>query len=323
MRYSPILIFITALLFQNCEKDELSNLASNQIAFPEQLSHYNIYQGNPADLVPNSDYVLYQLSSALFTDHAEKQRLIKLPAGTVMEKIDNGLPSFPDGTIIVKTFYYYHDKTDISKGKRVIETRLLVKEAGAWNVADYLWNDNQTDATLIVDGYNTTVNYIDENGQPQVLAYHVPNNGECATCHSSNEAMTPIGPKLRNMNFDVETDMGTMNQLSYFQSLNRLGGFNHADVMAVPDYKDETLSLEERGRAYLDANCSHCHSEGGFAAGENLFFSYDIPFEETNIDDNTGEIANLIGSGEMPFLGTTVLDSKGISLVTEYMNSLP
>jgi uncharacterized repeat protein (TIGR03806 family) len=314
--------FFFLLLLFSCNKEELSNLASDQIDFPQNLSAYNIYIGDPNDLIPNTDYVEYELGSALFTDYADKQRLIKIPEGSEMKQINNGLPSFPDGTIIVKTFFYYFDKGDPSKGKRVIETRLLVKEAGLWNVADYLWNDDQSDGILIEDGYNTSVNYIDENGQPQVIGYHVPSIRECATCHAVNNALSPIGPKLRSMNIDVDSDMGSTNQLAHFQSMGILEDFEYASVSSTPNFENQLLPIDVRGRAYLDANCAHCHNALGFAADQNLFLDYETPFEETNIDNNKWEIKTNLEDGTMPHIGATVIDKEGVAMIIEYINSL-
>ncbi len=182
------------VVISSCTKDELSDLSNSSYTFNEKLSSYHIYSGNTGDLTPMEGYYSYALGTTLFTDNAEKQRLIKLPSGTKMIKLSDDLPDFPDGTIIVKTFYYFHDKRDETLGKRIIETRLLIKDKGAWNVADYLWNESQTDAALIEDGFNTSVNYINENAGYEVLNYHVPNNRECATCHSKYDEMVPIGP---------------------------------------------------------------------------------------------------------------------------------
>lgn len=322
IKHALLLFLAGVFLLQSCEREALSDIANDQISFPQNLSDYNIYEGNPNDLVPTAEYHEYKLASALFTDYAEKQRLIKVPAGTQMEKMDNGLPLFPDGTVIVKTFYYFYDKGNPAQGQRVIETRLLVKESGKWNVADYVWNDSQTEATLIEDGLTTTVNYVDEDGEPQVLAYQIPSNRACATCHNLDEQLTPIGPKLRNMNKEIETETGTQNQLAYFQSLNILDPFDHNMVLATPNFEDESLPIETRGRAYLDANCAHCHNDAGFAAEENLFLDYELPYDQTNISNNKWEIGSNMEDGTMPHIGTTVLDTEGIALIQEYVNAL-
>jgi len=60
----------------SCKKNEIDPLEQN---FPQTLTEAKIYSGPISDLEPMADYVLYELSSALFTDYAEKQRLIKLP----------------------------------------------------------------------------------------------------------------------------------------------------------------------------------------------------------------------------------------------------
>ena len=92
-----------------------------------RISDYKIFAGNPVALTPGNGFQLYELATGLFTDHAEKQRLIKVPAGKKIVAVSDGLPQFPDSTILVKTFYYFNDKRDTLKGKRLIETRLLVK----------------------------------------------------------------------------------------------------------------------------------------------------------------------------------------------------
>src|SRR5690606_19599625 len=87
----------------------------------------------------------YKLNTSLFTDYAHKQRLIALPAGTTMTFDGDGLPMFPDNTVIAKTFFYNIDDRDQSLGKIIIETRILIKINGVWETGDYRWNEDQTD----------------------------------------------------------------------------------------------------------------------------------------------------------------------------------
>lgn len=322
MRTIFIFSLVSIFLFESCTNDGLSDVSNTQLVFFNQLSEYQIYAGDPSALIPSFDYIPYELGSTLFTDFAEKQRLIKIPPNTQMEKIDDGLPAFPDGTIIVKTFYYYHDKRDIIKGKRIIETRLLIKESGEWNVADYLWNDNQTDAILIEDGLNTTVNYINEAGQPKVLAYHVPSIRECATCHLKGDDLIPIGPKLRNLNISIVRSNGAMNQISFLQDLDMINDFDPTNMSSMPDYHDSSISTQLRARAYLDINCGHCHFKDGFAANTNLLMNYEMTLEESNIMIRKADIIENLSNGKMPYLGTSVLDEDGIGLIKEYIKSL-
>jgi len=57
-------------------------------------------------LEPAPGVEILESGSTLFTDHAEKQRLVKLLTGKRMRANGDALPEFPDGTIIAKTFYY-------------------------------------------------------------------------------------------------------------------------------------------------------------------------------------------------------------------------
>ena len=102
------------------------------VVFEQNLSAYTIFEGIPADLMPSSDFHLLELSSILFTDYAYKQRLVKVPEGTQMTRLNDGSIDFPDGTILTKTFFHYNDERDTSLGKRIIETRLLIKESNTF-----------------------------------------------------------------------------------------------------------------------------------------------------------------------------------------------
>ena len=313
-----------ACLLASCADDiEINTAPNNQISFHQQLSEYAIFQGDPSELMPTEEYQPYLLGATLFTDHAEKQRLIKLPAGTRMEREGDGLPFFPDGTVLVKTFFYYFDKRVPASGKQIIETRLLIKQQGRWHVATYLWNDSQSDATLLTGGLDTIVNYVNEEGQATVINYHVPDNAECATCHLSNDDLTPLGPKLRNLNRMVETAAGTQNQLQHLQELQLLNEFDPELVAATPDYKNVSFALDVRARAYFDANCGHCHNATGWAAETNLFLNAEVSLAESDILDDIDDIREFLNDGTMPLLGTTVLDKKGIAIIEAYLNTLP
>ena len=152
--------------------------------FRPNLSELNLYSGNLSDLEPSVYTFEYQLNSALFTDYAHKQRLIALPAGTSMDYVDDGFPDFPDNTVISKTFYYNVDERDESLGKIIIETRVLIKINGEWELGNYKWNDAQTDAVLDTAGATLPVSWIDSEGITNDINYQIPSSTDCFTCHS-------------------------------------------------------------------------------------------------------------------------------------------
>ena len=271
---------------------------------------------------PNSDYELYELSSQLFSDYAEKQRLIKIPIGTTLKAVNDGLVEFPKGTIIVKTFYYFNDRRDKSKGKKLMETRLLVKTNAEWKVGTYMWNEEQTEANLTMSGMKKTVNWIDEKGKGNVISYHIPNNAECRTCHNTGSVTMPIGPKVRNLNFDVVRNNVLQNQLIYLSKERVMNNVNPKAFASLPNYKDTTLTFEKRARAYFEINCAHCHNENGFASYKDLRFAYEHSLQKTKILDVKNRIINRTQKGKMPKIGITVTDKDGIALIKKYIESL-
>jgi uncharacterized repeat protein (TIGR03806 family) len=283
-----------------------------------RISDYNIFTGDPVALVPGNGFRLYELATGLFTDDAEKQRLIKVPAGQAITAKDDALPRFPDGTILVKTFYYFNDKRNISKGKRLIETRLLIKNNGQWLGGTYVWNAEQTDALLTTSGSNTSITWIDEQSNTKKIAYHIPAARDCAGCHNANNSLMPVGPKMRNLNRDVVRNNKTVNQLQYLQEAGILNAVNPDRFSKLPNWQNEAYPLPERVRAYLDVNCAHCHSDEGSCARSAVRFGWEMSFADTRISTKKNRIISLMEKGRMPRTGTAIVDTEALSLIRKY-----
>jgi len=258
-----------------------------------KLSEYRMYDGALEELMPSKQFFVYELSSTLFSDYAEKQRLIYIPPGSTLKAVDDGLPVFPEGTILVKTFYYNNDGRVPSKGRKIIETRVLVKTGSTWVAGTYVWNAEQTEAFLATNSSNVEMTWVDGSGERKKISYHIPSNKECATCHRSGDAITPIGPKIRNLNREVERENKNINQLAWLQHLSILETGQPASFSALPDWQDKSQTLEHRARAYLDINCAHCHSKDGYCAKSGFKAGYDIAFNTTNIEDSKKELLDL------------------------------
>jgi uncharacterized repeat protein (TIGR03806 family) len=296
--------------------------ANSPALLPPKLSDYNIFTGNPSALIPTNGYQMYELATGLFTDYAEKQRLIKVPAGKTITAVNDGLPRFPNGTMLVKTFYYFNDKRDPSKGKRLVETRLLIKNNDQWLAGTYVWNKEQTDAVLAAAGSNTPVSWIDEKAIHRNVSYHIPGPRDCASCHNDNNAITPIGLKVRNLNMTVVRNNAAVNQLQFLHDAGIMSAVDPNRFATLPAWQNEKYSIEERVRAYLDVNCAHCHSDQGSCARSAVRFAWEIPLANTRIAAKSKRMMNLMEKGRMPRIGTTVVDSAALALLKQYFQSL-
>ena len=294
------------------------------IVFEDSLSAYNIFEESQANLIPSDGFELIELSSVLFTDYSQKQRLVKVPNGTQLIRNNDGTINFPNGTILTKTFYYLNDEQDENLGKRIIETRLLIKEDDLWNAATYVWNEEQSDAILELNGLETEVSWVNSNGENLSTLYQVPTKNECATCHQSNSLMTPLGTKLRNINRLVERNGTTLNQITHLQSVGIFNSFSLNNVPSIENYTNTNSSLIDRARAYLDMNCAHCHNPNAWEepAMQDLDLRYELSLNQTGISDESEDIIEFVTEGEMPFIGTTILDDEGVNLIVEFIESL-
>ncbi len=194
-----------ALLGMQPLPPRVNDSAITDSGLPRQLSQFGFFAGSGVS-APNRALIGYALRTPLFSDYAEKQRFIYIPAGTRAQIKDNAHVEFPVGSALIKTFGY-----GSGADFRPIETRVLLRRASGWEALPYVWNADLTDADLKVAGTRLPVSVTKPSGDRQTISYAVPNKNQCKECHAHNGAVTPIGPYFRNMDF-------TPGQLKRFRS---------------------------------------------------------------------------------------------------------
>jgi uncharacterized repeat protein (TIGR03806 family) len=286
------LILGVLLLFQAFSFDTVS-------APRQKLSEYGFFQGALADLQPAQGVFPYEVNAPLFSDYAEKARFVYLPEGTRMQYHPERSFAFPEGAIIIKNFYYWKDTRRPELGRAILETRLLIKEAGGWKALEYLWNKAQTEATLEVAGASFPHQWVDANGKKQEIEYIAPNLNQCKGCHSYDGQFEPIGITARQLNREEQGE----NQLLRWQREGRLElpeGFVQDQAPKLTDYRTPGADINAAARAYLDGNCAHCHNPHGPASTSGMFLEYNQPDAE-RIGIGKPPVAAGRGSGNRKF----------------------
>ena len=267
---------IAALLVGICAGSHAHAVSSEAILAkkpPKLLSEFGFFE-DAAKQVPADGVVPYDLNTALFSDHALKFRFVHVPEGKAAVYDAEEAFDFPVGSALIKTFAFPADLSKPDQDLRLIETRVLLRQEGGWQAWAYLWNAGQTDAELKITGARVAVETI-LDGKKLPIAYSVPNKNQCKGCHALDGEVVPLGPKARNLNRMHDYADGAGNQLAHWAAAGILDGSpSPEDAPAVPDWRDETASLDQRARAWLDVNCAHCHRREGPASNSGLFLTW-------------------------------------------------
>jgi hypothetical protein len=111
----------------------------------------------------------YEPSYALWTDGAVKRRFVSLPAGTSIDATTPDDLRYPVGAQFWKEFNIQDGKG----GTKLAETRLLRKVDGGWLYTSYVWNE---DATRALQQNQGVIDLFDLN-------HDVPTRDQCNECH--------------------------------------------------------------------------------------------------------------------------------------------
>lgn len=341
--------------------------------FPRKLSETGLF-ASTRDHRPAAGVIPYTVNSPLWSDGAEKDRFLALPGLSQIEfeaviypqPAPGSRPGwrFPDGTVLVKTF-----SLDLEKGnpgsRRRLETRLLHYEKApgnddeygnqVWHGYTYVWNDEQTDAELLDAGgldREYTIRDASVAGGSRKQTWHFPSRTECALCHTM-AAKYALGVTTMQLNGDFTYDADGKNPVA----ANQLATFDHLGLFQKPlpaapqkldrleDYRNKAAAIDVRARAYLQANCSHCHRKWGGGNAEFQLLAT-LPLEQTgtlNVRPNHGTFGlddprdlvpghpersvllhrmTLTGLGRMPHVASKLVDPAGVSLVAEWIRQM-
>ncbi len=325
--------------------DEM-NITVDLSAVPfNTLSEYGFFDGNLANLIPNPGVLEYSLINKLFSDYSIKKRFIWMSEGvTATYDSHDKLLVFPIGTIIVKNFFY--DNVLPSNSRRILETRMLIRTIDGWEFANYVWNEEQTEATLDLNGSTVDITW-ELNGETRSVNYRIPNVVECQTCHKTGDTSIPIGPKPQNLNkLFTYSDGSTANQLQKWLDEGYLQSFP-STINTLVDWKDTSAPIRERVRSYAEINCAHCHIDEGHCSYRPIRLDYISSTLDENLgicvvpDEDLGNgLSHIIKPGNidrstffyrlnttveevrMPLLGRTLIHDEALTLIEEFINQL-
>ncbi len=316
-----------------------------------RLSQYDFFAGPMVELTPKQGVVPYTVAAPLWSDQAGKDRYIVLPEGGKIEFRADDEWGFPEGTILVKNFFFDHDRRDPKAGFRIIETRLLVRDADNWRGFTYVWNDEQTEATLLRTGKRVDIDYVDLAGAAQTEEYIVPNEDQCSSCHERDDVEHSLGLITPQMNRPVERDGKTVAQIEWLaqQDLFAAAPPRSETLASFVDPYAEAGTLDQRARAYLHGNCAHCHQAGGGAGKSGLvYLATETDLAKVGVckvpaaaGPGTGGNAHDIVPGKpdesimvfrmnsldpeikMPELPNRVIDEAGVELIRAWISAMP
>jgi uncharacterized repeat protein (TIGR03806 family) len=182
---------------------------------------------------------------------------------------DTKVLELPVGAVLIKTFYY--DNVLPNNTTRIIETRLMIRKASGWIFAEYVWNDEQTEAYYNMEGSFTPISWVDVNNEVKGTDYRIPSEAQCVICHKKKELINdvevttymPIGIKPQNLNFNYNYGNSSRNQLTmWIQQGYLTNNFSLPSVEnTTVNYNDTSKPIELRARSYVDINCAHCHQD--------------------------------------------------------------
>lgn len=327
-----------------------------------KLSDYKFFEGDMKNQIPSLDVLPFEPASGLFTDYALKKRFVWMPKGKkATYNSDGTVLELPVGAALIKTFYYDNvQNISPTGGRRIIETRVMIRKATGWIFAEYVWNSEQTEAYFDLAGSNTDISWKDENNVIKSTSYRLPSEVQCIICHKINQVVDatpvtkyiPIGIKPQNLNFNYTYGTETKNQLTKWIEQGYLQD-NFAfptEANSTVNYKDASKSLDLRARSYVDINCSHCHADDrhcdyrpmrfAFSETANNRTNMGVCVETSDMQDFPAAYSKIVTPGSigrsmmyyrlnttdetyrMPLHGRTLIHEEGVALIRDWINSL-
>jgi glucose/arabinose dehydrogenase/mono/diheme cytochrome c family protein len=295
-------------------------------------------------LTPNAGVMPYDINTHFWSDGARKTRWFFMATnGAKIGFAPEGNWTLPAGMAWVKHFDLEMTNGSPSSARR-IETRILVRNSNGTYGVTYRWAGSLTNAALVGDLGLDENFVINEGGSLRTQAWHYPTRSECQACHTP-VAGYAAGFNTLQLNRDFNYGGSNANQIAVASAAGLFTApvTNLHALRALAAGTNEAASLEWRVRSYLAANCAHCHQQGGTAVGNWTAAASNSTATAGLIDGalasnggNTnarvivpGSLTNSMllsriatrGPGQMPPLGSSVLDTQAVRLVSAWITN--
>jgi len=298
---------------------------------PDQLSDSGCVEtANPGQ--PISAMIPFEVNAPHWSDGAHNENWLAIPNGSKIDHQQGDDWVFPIGSVIMKNFIL---------NDSLIETRFMMRHNdGGWGGYTYEWDDDGTDATLVVGGKEKEI-----DGQMWIY----PSAAECSACHTdaATGALAPETVQLNGLFTYPQTGV-TANQL---ESLEKIDMFTELlpssaeGLLRLVNPYDVTENLQDRAKSWLHTNCSSCH-QPGVVTQINIDFRFKTPLSEMMLcnvppqnqawgitnpmrlapgDASRSLIHNRpsrLDEGQMPPIGTNLVDVEGVNLIEQWINGL-
>lgn len=319
-----------------------ANRSRPQNEFPELLSKTGLFEST-GDHQLASGVIPYSVNVPLWSDGAGKDRFVALPRLQSVDFDESDAWSFPVGTVFIKTFSLELEKGNPDSAHR-LETRLLVRNPRGWAGYTYRWLADQSDARLLGGAATTTLNVVDD-GATRQQRWYFPSPADCMVCHT-RAAGFALGATTRQLNRKHAYEDDDANQITTL-ALSNVFRRNPRESSDLPAWRDwsspQAESLSERARAYLDVNCSTCHTPPGYT---KLDLRWTTPLEQTHTinlvpekprvgppnskiiapgQPNRSELyLRMIhsGNGRMPNIASSQIDDEGVKAIRAWIEML-
>jgi putative heme-binding domain-containing protein len=261
---------------------EKNDAGAKNADFPTKLSETGLF-ASVKDQKPAAGVLPFAINSRQWQDGATAEHWVAFPGESFATLYaENGKPipgmvdwhnfrlHFPKDAVLVRT---------ISLAGRRLETQLLHFDGIDWHAYSFAWRNDQSDADIVpLDGAEKELplQASRERKQPEQLpVWQFHSRSQCMSCHMSwseyalafqPEQLNRPGPDGRNQLIAL-TEAGLIHRLDKdSKPLPPFDVDSAAKERKLVDPADGDQPLDARARAYLHANCGHCHSDGGGGA---------------------------------------------------------
>ena len=319
--------------------------AGSPTKFPRKLSETGLF-ADTARQVPAPGVIPFVVNAPRWADHATGERWVAFPGDTrltIAARPLGVMPAgrwvYPDGAVFAKTYTLETERGNPATSRRV-ETQLLHYDQQQWSAYSYRWNAAGTDAELVPTRGDEAVFDLKDSAAPggtvrQAWRFH--SRAECLRCHNQTNNFTP---GFNALQLDRVTPAAAGRQID---ALHAAGLARVEPRLADPH--GELGPLETRARSYLHANCSACHRFNG-GGSANLLLNLEFPLKEAKLVNEKpvqgdlgladarvvapGDPARSVllyrlateGRGHMPYLGSRLVDERGLLLVRDWIAGL-